>query len=70
MIVPTRAIVHSCIDVVAVKYVRYIPRSVCNINRAKNDLQIHPIYLTDSDHDSIVEEIEHRESFSMKKYKG
>ena len=45
-IVTTQTIVHPCIDVVAVKYVHYIPISSCNINQPKKALQRHTICLT------------------------
>ena len=32
IIVPTRTIVHTCLDVVAVKYVHDITRSICSRN--------------------------------------
>ena len=38
IIVPTQTIVHPCIDVVEVKYVHDILRSVFNINQAKQAL--------------------------------
>ena len=53
IIVPTKTIVHPCIDVVAVKDVQDIPKIICNINH------LHPIYLNESDHDYILKEIEH-----------
>ena len=60
IIIPTRTTVHICLDVMAVKYVHNIPGSVCKINQKKRSLQRHLIFLTDSDHDSIFEEIEGR----------
>ena len=55
---PTHTILNICINVVAVKYVNDIPRSVCNRNQTKQVLQRQPIFLTDSDNDYILEEIE------------
>ena len=55
IIVPTRTIIHLCLDVVAVKDVHGIPRIFFNRDQAKRDLQIHPICLTDSDHYYILE---------------
>ena len=57
IIFPTQTIVHTCLDVVTVKYVHDIPKSICNRNNKKQDLRKHPICLTDSDHDYILEEI-------------
>ena len=65
IIVPTRDIVHPCLDFVAVKYVHDIPKIICNRNNAKQDLQKHPICLTDSDHDYILEAIEHRDKIEL-----
>ena len=45
----------------AVKDVHDIPTNICNINQAKQDLQIHPIRVTESDYYYIIEEIERRE---------
>ena len=49
-----------------VKDVRDIPRNVCNINQAKHALQIHTIFMTDSDHNYILEEIECRDTIEYK----
>ena len=57
----TQTTVDPCLDVVAVKYVHYITKSICNKNHGKQALIKHPICLTDSDHDYIFEEIEHRD---------
>ena len=53
-IFPTRTIVHPCIDVVALKYVQDITRSICSINQEKQSLQRNPVYLTDYDHYYIL----------------
>ena len=58
---------HPCLDVVAVKYVHYIPISIFNRNNEKQALRKHPISLTDSDHDYILEEIEHREKTEVER---
>ena len=50
-----------------VKDVHYIPKSIFNKNHAKQDLQKYPICLTASDHDYILEEIEHREKNDLKR---
>ena len=44
----------------AVKHVHDIPRIICNRNQTKQNLQRHPVCLTDSDHEYILEEIEYR----------
>ena len=50
----------------AVKYAHNIPRSVCNRNRTKQALQRHPICLTDSYNDYILEEIKCRDKIEYK----
>ena len=55
IIFPTRTIAHPFLDVVAVKYVHDIPKIVCNSKNAKQAVQKHPICLTDSDRDCILE---------------
>ena len=49
----------------AVKYVHDIPKSICNRNHAKKDLQKHPICLNESDNDYFLEEIEHIEKLEL-----
>ena len=46
------------------KYAYDIPNNVCNRNQSKKDFKIHPIRLTDPDHNYILEEIERREKLS------
>ena len=41
-----------------IKYFRDIPISVWNRNKLKQDLQRHPICLTESDHNYILNEME------------
>ena len=60
IIVPTITIVNTCLDVVVVKYVHDIPKSIFNRNHAKQALRKHTIFMTDSDYDYILGEIEHR----------
>ena len=57
IVVPAHTIIHTCLDDMVVKYVQYITRSVCNRNKSKQALQIHPVYLTEYDHDYILDEI-------------
>ena len=40
-----------------VKYVQDIPKNVCNINQAQQDLKIRPICITDLYHEYILNEI-------------
>ena len=66
IIIPTKTIVHTCLDVVSVQYVHGIPRSIRNRNQAKQYLQRHHLRLTDSYPDYILEEVEHRYKIEYK----
>ena len=55
IIVPTCAILHPCLDVIAVKDINYIPKNVCNRSQAKRALQIYPVCTTDYYHENIPE---------------
>ena len=57
IIVTTRTIVIPCIDFVVVKYVHNITKNIYNINNKGEALLKHPLCMTDSDHDYILEEI-------------
>ena len=54
--VPTRTILHPRLEVNAVTDFHAIPKSVCTRTQAKKSISRHPIYLTDSDYDYILEE--------------
>ena len=56
----TRTIVHTYLDVILVNQVKQITKSVWNINQEQKYLQRHPIRLTESDHDYILNKIKHR----------
>ena len=58
IIVPTCTIIHPCLDVVRILYVKGTPKNVCNRIQAKKDIQRHSICLTDSDYYYILDEIE------------
>ena len=62
IIVPTRTIVHTCLNVMEVTDVKQTPNSVCNRNHAHKSLQRHHICLTDSGHDFILDEIQRRDN--------
>ena len=49
----------------AVKYFHDIPKSICSRNHAKQVLQKHTIFLTESDYNYILEEIEHRDRIEL-----
>ena len=57
IIVPTRTIIHTHLDVVVIKYVQDTPKSVCNRIQAIIIIQRHHICLTDADYDYILDEI-------------
>ena len=57
IIVTTHIIVHPCLYVMSVTELKQIPKSVWDINQARNTLQRHTIYITDYDCDYILDEI-------------
>ena len=61
IIVPTFIIVHLCFNVMTVTEVKDA-KSVCNKNQSHKAIQRHPIFLTDSYHDFILDEIKSRET--------
>ena len=62
IIVTTRTIVRTCLNVLEVTDVKQTPNSVCNRNHAHKVLQRHHICLTDSGHDFILDEIQRRDN--------
>ena len=50
-----------------VKYIHDIPRSLSNRNQAKQYLQRHHIFLNDSYHNYMLEEIECRDKLDYKR---
>ena len=58
---------HPCIDVVAVKYVHDILKSIWNRNHTNTGWKKHPMFLNESDHDYILEEIEHRDKIDLER---
>ena len=65
-IVPTRIILHPCLDVVRITDVQDTPKNVCNRIQAKKSIQSHPICLTGGDYDCILDEIERRYKIEFK----
>ena len=55
--VPTCKILHPQLEVNAITYFHDVLKSVCNRKQAKQIISRHPICLTDSDYDCILEEI-------------
>ena len=43
------------------------PKSVCNRNQARKDIQKLPICFTDSDHDFILGKIKHRDTIEYER---
>ena len=60
IIVPTHTILHQRLDVITIRYVRDIPKNVCNRIQSKISIQRHPISMTYADYDYILSEIERR----------
>ena len=65
IIVPTRTIIHPCLDIVIIIYLKDIPKNVCNRIQEKKVIQIHTICMTDDDYDYILDKIERREKLSL-----
>ena len=55
--VPTRTLLHPRLEVNAVIDLQTIPKSVCNRTQVEKSISRHPICLTDSEYDYILEEI-------------
>ena len=66
IIVTKRTIVHPWLYVMVVTAVKYIPKSLWNINQACKDLQRNPICLTGYDHDFTLDEIKHGEKLNLR----
>ena len=56
VLISTHNIVHSCIDVLSIKYVVDIPSSICNKTITTNSSTTE-IFITDKDHDYILDGI-------------
>ena len=67
IIVPTCNILNPCLNVIVIKYIHDMPRSVCNINQPKQDLQRHHKWLNDSDNNYIIDEIGRRDKIEYKR---
>ena len=52
---PTRTIVHPCLDSTDVKDISDIPRILLNKKQSLKSPQRHPIYISGADHDHILE---------------
>ena len=55
--VPTHTILHSRLEVNAVKYFHTIPKSICTRTQLKKSISRQPVCLTDYYYDYILEEI-------------
>ena len=58
IIVPTRTILHTHLEVIKIGYVQDIPNKFFARSEAKKSIQRHPISVTDADYDYIMDEIE------------
>ena len=56
VIISSRTVVHLCIEMSTIKYVADITSSICNINQALQSMQRQPFFISDSDHDYILDE--------------
>ena len=58
VIIAICTIVHTLLDVLKIKYFADTPIILCNKKQARKAVQIHPIFISDADHDYILDEIE------------
>ena len=65
IIVPTRTILHPCLDLIIIRYIQDIPKNICSRNEAKEAIQRHTIIMNDADYDYIMDEIERREKIEF-----
>ena len=65
IIVPTRTILHPLLGVITIRYVQDIPKHFCYGIQVKKSIQGHPISITDTDYDHILDEIESNEKLSL-----
>ena len=63
---PKRTILHPCLDVIIIIYVKDISKKLCSRNESKKEIQRHPIIMTDADYNYILDEIERREILILK----
>ena len=66
IIVPTRTILNPRSDVITIRYVKDIPKNLCNRIQEKQSIQSHPISMTDADYDYILDEIDRCGKMSLK----
>ena len=66
--VPTRTIIHPQPEVNAITDFHAIPTIICYRTQGKKAISRHPICLTDSDYDYILEEISCQENFGFERY--
>ena len=59
--VSKHTILHPRLEVIIIRYVQYITKKLCSRNEVKKAIQRHPIIVTDTDYDYILDEIEHHE---------
>ena len=55
-----------CLIVKIVADVKNTPKHICNKTQEHKAIQKHPKFITDTEHDYIIYEINQREHFSMK----
>ena len=60
--------IHPRFEVISITDIHDIPKSVCKRAQSKNFISRHPIYLTDSEHYYIIEEIGRQEKIDFEIY--
>ena len=63
---PKCTIINPQLDIISIKYIHDMLKSICNRTQAKKPISRHPICMTDSDYDYILEEIYRREKSILK----
>ena len=66
--VPTRTMINPQLEVNAETDFNSIPTSVCTRTQGKKAISKHPIGMTDSDYDYILEEISRRDKTEFERY--
>ena len=67
IIVSTRTILHTPLEVIIIRYVQDIPKKLCGRSEAKKSIQRHIIVVTDADYDCIMDGIGHREKIEFER---
>ena len=67
IIFPTRTILHPRLEVIIIRYVQNVPRTLFIRDELKKAIKRHPIIVTGSVYDCIIDEIEFRKKIEFEK---